>query len=293
VEVQDLIGKTMLQTGDTVDQALVAAFDALCDTALASVDLRRLLERAGGLVSLWRNLVCARDATESTTAQWMDWGPEGSSAPDWALVQTAVTPSKGVAAWMDRHQRQHLSWVFTSATLGSDDGLSWFTRQMGLDRLENVQTARFASPFHEPPQMALYVPSQLPEPSDPSHSLELADLIAGWARELGGRTLVLTTTVRASQRIAHRLRWTLGRDPSRPLRVLDETQHTREHLLELFRPSVFAPKVFDPLLLKVVTEEVGAVLVASMHQAIRSNNNTLMKRFRAAGHSELVKLLEI
>jgi hypothetical protein len=40
-------------------------------------------------------------------------------------------------------------------------------------------------------------------------------------------------------------------------------------------------------------EQIRAVLVASMHQAIRSNNTTLINRFRAAGHPELVKLLEI
>jgi hypothetical protein len=40
-------------------------------------------------------------------------------------------------------------------------------------------------------------------------------------------------------------------------------------------------------------EQIKAVLVASMHQAIRSNNTTLTNRFRAAGHPELVKLLEI
>ena len=40
-------------------------------------------------------------------------------------------------------------------------------------------------------------------------------------------------------------------------------------------------------------EQIKAVLVASMHQAIRSNHTTLTNRFRAAGHPELVKLLEI
>ena len=39
-------------------------------------------------------------------------------------------------------------------------------------------------------------------------------------------------------------------------------------------------------------EQIRVVLVAAMHQAIRSNHTTLMNRFRAAGHPELVKLLE-
>lgn len=38
--------------------------------------------------------------------------------------------------------------------------------------------------------------------------------------------------------------------------------------------------------------QIRTVLVAAMHQAIRSNHTTLINRFRAAGHPELVKLLE-
>ena len=39
-------------------------------------------------------------------------------------------------------------------------------------------------------------------------------------------------------------------------------------------------------------DQIRAVLVAAMHQAIRSNHTTLTNRFIAAGHPELVKLLE-
>jgi len=39
--------------------------------------------------------------------------------------------------------------------------------------------------------------------------------------------------------------------------------------------------------------EIRGVLVHYMKQAVRSNHTTLANRFRAAGHPELVKLLEI
>jgi hypothetical protein len=39
--------------------------------------------------------------------------------------------------------------------------------------------------------------------------------------------------------------------------------------------------------------EIRGVLVHYMRQAVRSNHTTLANRFRAAGHPELVKLLEI
>ncbi len=38
--------------------------------------------------------------------------------------------------------------------------------------------------------------------------------------------------------------------------------------------------------------DIRGVLVHYMHQAVRSNHTTLANRFRAAGHPELVKLLE-
>jgi hypothetical protein len=40
-------------------------------------------------------------------------------------------------------------------------------------------------------------------------------------------------------------------------------------------------------------EQIRVVLVEAMRQAIKSNHTTLTNRFRAAGHPELVKLLEI
>ena len=39
--------------------------------------------------------------------------------------------------------------------------------------------------------------------------------------------------------------------------------------------------------------DIRGVLVHYMKQAVRSNHTTLANRFRAAGHPELVKLLEI
>ena len=39
-------------------------------------------------------------------------------------------------------------------------------------------------------------------------------------------------------------------------------------------------------------DEIRGVLVHYMRQAVRSNHTTLANKFRAAGHPELVKLLE-
>lgn len=43
---------------------------------------------------------------------------------------------------------------------------------------------------------------------------------------------------------------------------------------------------------EVFKARIRGVLVDSLRQAVRSNHTTLANRFRAAGHPELVKLLE-
>lgn len=92
----------------------------------------------------------------------------------------------------------HKSWIFTSATLGHEAQLKWFTVPCGL---EQAQVLRVASPFDYASQASIYVPQYLPKPSDPMHSAEVASLVGQAADVLGGRTLVLTTTLRALRAI--------------------------------------------------------------------------------------------
>ena len=61
---------------------------------------------------------------------------------------------------------------------------------------------RVPSPFDYAAQAAMYVPEDFPSPSDPRHGSAVAALVANAAMSLGGRTLVLTTTLRAIAVIA-------------------------------------------------------------------------------------------
>ncbi len=92
----------------------------------------------------------------------------------------------------------HKSWIFTSATLGHEAQLKWFTVPCGL---EDAQVLRVSSPFDYLNQAAVYVPQYLPKPSDPAHSAEVASLVGQAIDVLAGRTLVLTTTLRALRAI--------------------------------------------------------------------------------------------
>src|SRR6185436_2857033 len=71
----------------------------------------------------------------------------------------------------DNEEAQGRAWVFTSATLGDDPRLRWFTEPCGLDEAEVL---RVQSPFDYARQAALYVPRVFPKPNDPAHSQQVA-----------------------------------------------------------------------------------------------------------------------
>lgn len=243
-----------------VGDALLAVHEALCATAAASPDLRLLQARTVSVMRDWWALLHGTPGDVSAPAQWLSWDTESPSRASWRLVRAPVSVAEGIAQWIQSAPPRTRCWVFTSATLGNDASLHWFTRQMSLHGLPALQTARYVSPFHRPAQMALYVPTELQDPSESGHSLSVADRVAEWSMQLGGGTLVLTTTVKAARRIAHRLRWCLQQKSGAAPTVFDETQAPRHRLLEAFRLAAMG----DRSVRRGESPTNGAVLVASM-----------------------------
>ena len=124
----------------------------------------------------------------------------------------------------------HKAWIFTSATLGDDDALRWFTEPAGL---EEAKRLRLYSPFDYPGHARLYVPQEFPAPHLHAHPEEVAALALRCAQALGGRTFVLTTTLRALQLVAQALeRAQTG--ASGALQVLMQGQSPKRQLLQQF-----------------------------------------------------------
>ena len=136
------------------------------------------------------------------------------------------------------------AWVFTSATLGDDPRLRWFTEPCGL---ESATVLRVSSPFDYPVQAALFVPREIVHPNDPAHSAQVAALASDAVRRLGGRTLVLTTTLRALRAIGDGMKQQLE---TSGIEVLVQGEWPKRHLMERFREGAKAG-------------EGGCVLVAS------------------------------
>lgn len=208
------------------------AVQQACDAARAGLehlgelgpDFLRLAERARALAAQAEFFLAAR-APEAV--RWLEVGAQLrliESPLDIAeAVQTRLlAPREGETAAR--------TWIFTSATLGDDERLSWFTEPCGL---REARVVRVDSPFDYARQAAVYVPRPFPKPAEPRHSEEVAALVARLAPLLGGRTLVLTTTLRALRSITELLPQLLPEQAG--LQVLSQGQLPKRELLERLR----------------------------------------------------------
>ena len=122
------------------------------------------------------------------------------------------------------------AFIFTSATLGDDAQMRWFTEPCGLTQARLLQVS---SPFDYATQAGVYVPRHMPRPSEAHHSRHVAELVGPAALALGGRTLVLTTTLAAMRSIGQALAEDVTLSGS--VEVLVQGQGPKRRLMERFR----------------------------------------------------------
>ncbi len=179
---------------DGLQQAFEHAARGLDTVSELSPDFVRLHERAEQLAERATRFA---KACPAESVRWVDVGTQLRLVESPLDIAEAVR-TRVLKADATDPQEQGRAWVFTSATLGDDPKLRWFTEPCGLD---DAEVLRVQSPFDYARQAALYVPRAFPKPSDPAHSAQVAKLAAHGADALGGRTLVLTTTLRALRAI--------------------------------------------------------------------------------------------
>ena len=200
-------------------------------------DFERLHVRAAALVA---NLERFRGGCAPGAVRWVDVGLHTR------LVEAPLDIAQSARAWMqsgaghgeeaDRASNSEpaalaaRAWIFTSATLGDEPALRWFTEPMGL---EEAQILRVESPFDYATQSALYVPRELVPPTDPGHSTQLARWVGEAAARLGGRTLVLTTTLKALRAVGDALRERFAGSPD--IEVLVQGLGPKRRLMDQFR----------------------------------------------------------
>ena len=226
----------------TLDDCLGDCESALTAVADVHPELLRLLERTQELRATWRLFA-------SPCNQGVRW-VETSLGGQIGVHQSPLDLNQSVAGlWGPASPTAEgdpppKTWVFTSATLGDDEHLSWFTEPCGL---ESAQVLRVSSPFDYPQQAALYVPRDIVRPNDPSHSAQVASLASQATRCMGGRTLVLTTTLRALRAIGELMKQQLE---GSGIEVLVQGEWPKRYLMDRFRGAH-------------QDEQKGCVLVAS------------------------------
>ncbi|MDM0073893.1 ATP-dependent DNA helicase [Variovorax sp. J2P1-59] len=229
---------------DTLQQAFADAARGLDTVSELSPDFVRLHDRAQQLSDRAKRFA---ETCPTGSVRWVDVGTQLrliESPLDIAeAVRTRILKSDA-----DNDGEEGRAWVFTSATLGDDPKLRWFTEPCGLD---DAEVLRVQSPFDYARQAALYVPRVFPKPNDPVHSQRVAELAARGAGVLGGRTLVLTTTLRALRTIGDAMRQEFEHlEPVQRPEVLVQGELPKRVLMDRFREGA-------------INGRAGCVLVAS------------------------------
>lgn len=213
-------GGALVEPLQALGAALRHAADALATVAAVGPDLAKLEQRA-------RELAARAAAFEIDTAEghvrWIDLSPQQAR-----LVESPLDIREMLSA---QRQLQPKAWVFTSATMGADEALTWFTAATGL---EDATTLRVGSPFDYAAHARLWIPARFPKPNESAHPAHVGRLAARLAGALGGRTFVLTTTLRVLPLIADALREEAGRH-GHDLQVLVQGSEPRRALLARYR----------------------------------------------------------
>ena len=233
-------------------QSLRALLLPLAAMEAMAADLQRLYERGSELLT---RLARFAGAADEDSVRWLEVGRLHlrmlESPLSIARIMRERLLRRNVAEdeEIDSDQRnahERKSWIFTSATLGSDAQLSWFTEPCGL---RGARVLTVDSPFDYPNHAGLYVPQPFVAAGSAQHSQQVAQLVLDAAQRIGGRTLVLTTTLRALQAISEALRASLGLFTE--LDVLVQGEAPKLALVERF------------MVAGSVRSQRGAILVAS------------------------------
>ncbi len=157
-----------------------------------SPELKRLYERAAYIKNL---LTSFSKIVNSEKVRWLEIGSILK------MIESPIDISKKLKN--EIVSATNKSWVFTSATLGEDFEFKWFKESCGL---ETKNSLKIESPFDYGSQAVVYVPADFPLPSESEHSQEVGKLVSRLAPIIGGRTLVLTTTLLAMRSISDYLK---------------------------------------------------------------------------------------
>ncbi len=173
--------------------SIKSAVDDLLEKLTELTDVLELAaERGKGLENCYqRCLQVHQRLTKFCSKQdgSIDWYETFSRS--FILHQTPLDLSE---RFQQQMQAYKAAWIMTSATLQVGGDFAHFTERLGM---ENYKNGIWHSPFDYQNRGLIYLPENLPEPSDGRYTTQLMQAMLPVIKASGGRTFLLFTSYRA------------------------------------------------------------------------------------------------
>lgn len=190
VESRDFIAKAL------EDSAVAAARSALAD-AMAKLEavlapLRDSLEQLSRLHARIREMRRNFAAVFETGSDYVGWYQRSGGS-----FRLYASPAEVSELLGGKAKLYKANWIYTSATLSVASDFSYFLSRTGLE--EDCSCVALDSPFDYTEQVALYLPTGLPEPNDAGYTLSLLEASYPLLEMSQGGVFFLFTSHRALQ----------------------------------------------------------------------------------------------
>ena len=163
--------------------AIAELATALQDLVESSVEIEKLQQQLLGTGERLALLV-SEDAWDGL--RWLEVNPRS--------IRMNLTPLDVSATLSGLIDNGHQAWIFTSATLAIGEDFSHFTARMGLG---GVTGLTFPSPYAVEKNGLVFLPPDLPMPSDPLHTSAMLEAVTPLLDSMDGGMFCLFTSHRA------------------------------------------------------------------------------------------------
>ena len=168
---------------DKLRLALGELNTAIVEFADASIELEKLHEQ---LMGATERLALLADDDAWDGLRWVEINPRS--------LRINLTPLDVSATLSGLINNAHQAWIFTSATLAVGEDFSHFASRMGLN---NVTGLTFPSPFPVEQNGLVYLPPDLPQPSEFGHTEAVLESVVPLLDMTAGGVFCLFTSHRA------------------------------------------------------------------------------------------------
>ena len=212
--------KQSLESLTTSLEDLIAVLQTAAERARG---LEQCYERAQNImlrIKSFLSIENTADEDKNTAILWYETYPKS-----FMLHATPIDVASIFQAHTDNFSN---SWIFTSATLQVNKQFTHFANNIGL---EQYQSGVWDSPFNYQKQSLLYLPDNLPQPSEPAYTKQLMQAAVPVLHASQGRAFVLFTSYYAMYKARDYLKQML------PYELLVQGDFPKHQLLEKFRQA--------------------------------------------------------